>query len=52
MKKGDKVKLVGNFPKEVYGTIVRKGHKNYWVVNIDGVNTEFNEKRLEVVEEK
>lgn len=56
MKKGDRVKLIGNFPKYphgVYGTIIRKGHKSHWVVKLDEdmPNTEFNEKSLEVVED-
>jgi len=55
MKKGDKVKLLGNYPKYpegVYGTIIRKGHKDHWVVKFDALdsNREFNEKSLEVVE--
>lgn len=57
MKKGDRVKLIGDYPKYpqgVYGTIIRKGHKNHWVVKLDVgfPNTEFNEKRLEIMEEK
>lgn len=53
MKKGDRVKIIGNFPREVFATVVRKGHKNRWVINIDGQtkNVEFNEKGLQVVEE-
>ena len=57
MKKGDRVKLIGNYPNYpngVYATIIRKGHKNHWVINIDGdtKNIEFNEKILELTEEK
>lgn len=56
MKKGDRVKIIGdfpNFPNGVYATIIRKGHKNHLVINIDGdtKNIEWNEKRLEIVEE-
>ena len=54
MKKGDRVKIIG-LPKEVFATVIRKGHsKNYWVINIDGdvKNVEFNEKRLKIMEGK
>lgn len=54
MKKGDRVKIIGNYPKEVFATVIRKGHKNHWVINIDGdvKNVEFNEKRLKIMEGK
>jgi len=52
MKKGDRVRIAGDyprFPNGVYGTIIRKGHKDHWVVKLDipGIaNTEFNENNL------
>ena len=54
MKKGDRVKIIGNFPKEVFATVIRKGHKNHWVINIDGdaKNVEFRESSLQVMEGK
>ena len=56
MKKGDRVKIIGdfpNYPNGVYATIIRKGHKNHFVINIDGdtKNIEWDEKGLEPVEE-
>lgn len=52
MKKGDRVKIIG-LPKEVFATVIRKGHKNHWVINIDGnaKNVEFHEKRLDCIVE-
>lgn len=35
IEEGDRVKIVG-LPKEVFATVIRKGHKNHWVINIDG----------------
>lgn len=54
IKKGDRVKVIGNFPKEIFATVIRKGHKNHWVINIDGEtkNVEWNERNLEIVKEK
>ena len=54
MKKGDRVKIKGNFPNYpngVYATIIRKGRgKDRWVINIDGQtkNVEFGEKQFEI----
>ena len=53
LKRGDRVKIIG-LPKEVFATVIRKGHKNHWVINIDGdaKNVEFNEKRFKTMEVK
>lgn len=51
INKGDIVRLIGNFPKVVTGKAIRKGHKNHWVVDINGERTEFNETRLAVIKE-
>ena len=52
IQKGDKVKLIGNYKQEVFATVIRRGHKNHLVINIDGdeKNVEWNENRLEKVE--
>ena len=52
MQKGDRVKLIGNYKHEVFATVIRRDHKNHFVINIDGdnKNVEWNENRLEKVE--
>ena len=54
INKGDRVRLLGNYPHHpegVFGTVIRKGHKEHWVVKLDffSKNAEFNENSLEVV---
>lgn len=54
INKGDRVRLLGNYPHHpegVFGTVIRKGHKGHWVVKLDffSKNAEFNENSLEVV---